>query len=364
MPKTHKVLALKKCWCPPKFQQFSPNFSSQYLCSQVFYQKMVKAKSNPITFAILRCHMFWSLDPPSGPFLFALLFVFSFGCMRDPFLIPYLLNLSWTLPWLGKGQVSSRTPMLDYLFGVSPCGRLLLAVGDRSTGFWAVWASFLAVPRFGPSSMLVAFLSSLLLAGWVSVAFFSCPGPLCWTGPPGSPSVPHGCLPRVRTPSQVILHLCTLCCVWQTFWQLPVLLAMARVILEPISHRHNDNDFVDRLGPHLARRLHPWSLPRVCIANAHCLQMPIFPRSHFFHYSHPVRPVNFLCLCQVGHITNSPTPHCLGPLVRQHPPTKDLLPSTWFLPQTAASGSILVSCWISFSALLPRPAQYQVQWRD
>ncbi len=43
---TSQILVLTKYRRPPRFHWFSPNFSSQYLCSQVSYQKLVKAKNN------------------------------------------------------------------------------------------------------------------------------------------------------------------------------------------------------------------------------------------------------------------------------------------------------------------------------
>ncbi len=39
-------IGVNKVRCPPRFHWFSPNYSSQYLCSQVSYQKLVKVKSN------------------------------------------------------------------------------------------------------------------------------------------------------------------------------------------------------------------------------------------------------------------------------------------------------------------------------
>jgi hypothetical protein len=46
MQKTSQILASTKYRRLPKFHLFWPNFSSQYLCSQASYQKLVKAKSN------------------------------------------------------------------------------------------------------------------------------------------------------------------------------------------------------------------------------------------------------------------------------------------------------------------------------
>ncbi len=43
---TSQILVLTKCQHPPRFHWFLPNFSSQYLCSQASYQKLVKAKSD------------------------------------------------------------------------------------------------------------------------------------------------------------------------------------------------------------------------------------------------------------------------------------------------------------------------------
>jgi hypothetical protein len=43
---TSQTLASTKYWCPPRFHWFLSNFSSQYLCSQVSFQKLVKARSN------------------------------------------------------------------------------------------------------------------------------------------------------------------------------------------------------------------------------------------------------------------------------------------------------------------------------
>jgi hypothetical protein len=39
-------LVSTKYRCPPRFHWFSPKISSQHLCSQASYQKLVKAKSN------------------------------------------------------------------------------------------------------------------------------------------------------------------------------------------------------------------------------------------------------------------------------------------------------------------------------
>jgi hypothetical protein len=138
--KRHKILASTKCWLPPRFHWFSPNFSSQYLCSQASYQKMVKAKSYhhhcPIlvflllisiwrpsrrssatsencsnwrwgeggegggrcgtlirsdeggTWANTRCHVFWSLDPPSEFFSFVLLFALLLAAWETLFRYP------------------------------------------------------------------------------------------------------------------------------------------------------------------------------------------------------------------------------------------------------------------------------------
>ncbi len=46
MQKTSQILASTKVRCPPRFHWFSPNYSSQYFCSQASCQKLVKAKSN------------------------------------------------------------------------------------------------------------------------------------------------------------------------------------------------------------------------------------------------------------------------------------------------------------------------------
>ncbi len=43
---TSQILASTKCRRPPRFHWFSTNFSSQYLCTQASYQKLVKAKSD------------------------------------------------------------------------------------------------------------------------------------------------------------------------------------------------------------------------------------------------------------------------------------------------------------------------------
>jgi hypothetical protein len=46
MKKCHKILVPTKYRPPPRFHEFSPNFSRQYLCLQASYQKLVKAKVN------------------------------------------------------------------------------------------------------------------------------------------------------------------------------------------------------------------------------------------------------------------------------------------------------------------------------
>jgi len=43
---TSQIMASTKYRRPPRFHWFLPNYSSQYLCSQASYQKVVKAKSN------------------------------------------------------------------------------------------------------------------------------------------------------------------------------------------------------------------------------------------------------------------------------------------------------------------------------
>jgi|LakMenE01Jun11ns_1017448.scaffolds.fasta_scaffold9707782_1 hypothetical protein len=46
MQKRHKYWHWQNTGTPPRFHWFLPNFSSQYLCSQASYKKLVKAKSD------------------------------------------------------------------------------------------------------------------------------------------------------------------------------------------------------------------------------------------------------------------------------------------------------------------------------